>query len=253
MGSFANTLFTIMLGWLQNAVWAIWNAFTNENGGSFLRWVGDHWKILAAILCVIGVLTDLSVYIFRWRPYLVWKRIFRPRNPENGQNPETDSAAEKASSFRYFRQEEPEDAPDEREERFPTRQAESFRRPVFQQEAPDLTRWDHPGANAPAPEETEEREPLITSAGYTVPADSPYRRPREQAPAKEDTEPRDQRREAVNLKPRRRRRVFVSELLSDPEEELQEFDAPQKLIDRQQAYHEPVYPRGWKKEEGGAE
>ena len=48
---------------------------------------------------------------------------------------------------------------------------------------------------------------------------------------------------------RRRRRINVSELFSDPEEDLRPFDAPQNVINSQQAYHEPVYPRGWKKSE----
>ena len=32
-------------------------------------------------------------------------------------------------------------------------------------------------------------------------------------------------------------------------EELREIDAPQDLFDRKKAYHEPVYPRNWKKSE----
>ena len=38
-------------------------------------------------------------------------------------------------------------------------------------------------------------------------------------------------------------------VISDPEEELHPFEAPQNVINSQKAYHEPVYPRGWKKSE----
>ena len=61
MGSFANTLFTILLGWLQGAVSAVWSAFTSEKGNGFLTWIGDHWILLAGILCIIGLVADLGV------------------------------------------------------------------------------------------------------------------------------------------------------------------------------------------------
>ena len=76
MGSFANSLFKIMLGWLQAVVSAVWSAFTSENGSSIFNWIGRHWILLAGILCVIGLVTDLCVYIFRWKPYKVWKSFF---------------------------------------------------------------------------------------------------------------------------------------------------------------------------------
>ena len=50
----------------------------------------------------------------------------------------------------------------------------------------------------------------------------------------------------------RRRRLNVSDLFSNPEEELYDFEAPQQLIDSRKAYHDPVYPRGWKKSEDSA-
>ena len=76
MGSFANSLFKIMLGWLQTAVSAVWSAFTSKNGSSFFSWIGQHWILLAGILCVIGLATDLCVYFCRWQPYKVWKSFF---------------------------------------------------------------------------------------------------------------------------------------------------------------------------------
>ena len=94
---------------------------------------------------------------------------------------------------------------------------------------------------------------IVTAAGYVVPADSPYRRPAakadpEAAPA--DTKPaRDEKQEPLPIQSRRRRRrIIMSDLFSDPEEDLYEVEAPQHVIDRHRAYHEPVYPSGWKKE-----
>ena len=82
MGSFANSLFTILLGWLQGAVSAVWNAFTTENGNSFFTWIGKNWLLIAGVLCLTGLAADLCVYLFRWKPYKVWKSFFR-REREN--------------------------------------------------------------------------------------------------------------------------------------------------------------------------
>lgn len=76
MGSFANSLFKIMLGWLQGAVSAVWSAFTSEKGNSLFNWIGRNWILIAGILCVIGLAADLCVYIFRWKPFRVWKSFF---------------------------------------------------------------------------------------------------------------------------------------------------------------------------------
>ena len=85
MGSFANSLFKIMLGWLQTAVSAVWSAFTSENGSSVFNWIGKHWILLAGILCAVGLVTDLCVYIFRWKPYKVWKSFFSKTTGQNDQ------------------------------------------------------------------------------------------------------------------------------------------------------------------------
>lgn len=82
MGSFANSLFTILLGWLQGAVSAVWNAFTTENGNSFFTWIGKNWLLIAGVLCLTGLAADFCVYLFRWKPYKVWKSFFKPGKGE---------------------------------------------------------------------------------------------------------------------------------------------------------------------------
>ena len=103
MGSFANSLFTLMLGWLQGAVSAIWSAFTNNNGASFLNWIGRHWILIAAILCAIGMAADLCVYILRWKPFRVWRSFFSKKETEN----ESEYAGT-ANQYSAFRREEQE-------------------------------------------------------------------------------------------------------------------------------------------------
>lgn len=244
MGSFANTLFTIMLGWLQTAASAIWSAFTTENGGAFLQWIGRNWIVIAAVLCVIGLALDLGVYLLRWRPMRVWKSFINRLRHKEEVNDEEIPAAEAPASGRLFQREEE-----------PTPPAES--KPVTMgTEQEDFSRWI---TEEPEPEtEKVQRKPIITGAGYTVPADSPYRRPAEPAadgisaePVQDEYPPEEtETRPEVMTQRKRRRRLIVSDLFNDPEEELYQYEMPQQLIDKNKAYHQPVYPKGWKRDEG---
>lgn len=240
MGSLANTLFRIMLSWLQGVVSSVWNAFTSEKGGTFLDWIGNNWIPIAVILCVIGLAADLCVYLFRWKPLRVWKSFFQRRKQKDEPADDTDRPVPESPSFAN----KPPVVP----------------RPVLKQEAqtaPDFSKWETPAEPAPEPAEPENLPPTVTSAGYVVPADSPYRRPKEAAVLQEErpeealseTRTEEETDKAVPIRTRRRRRLNVSDLFSNPEEELYDFDAPQQVIDSRKAYHEPVYPRNWKKSE----
>ena len=78
MGSFANMLFSILLGWLQPLIASIWSALFSAGGNrSFLQWIGQNWKGIALTLCLIGCIADLLVYMFRWQPYKVWKNSLK--------------------------------------------------------------------------------------------------------------------------------------------------------------------------------
>ena len=246
MGSFANSLFKIMLGWVQGAASAVWSAFTNENGSSFFSWIGQHWILLAVILCLIGLSADLCVYIFRWKPFKVWKSFLTRNRDHTDRN----GAAEEQEL--HVREREP-----VRRMRSAGTETDTEPRTEYRQE-PDLTQWD-PEPEQPDPEETVQNgaPDTVTNAGYVVPADSPYRRPAEQiktaGPEEQETERSDpdgpEQAGAVPLRSGKRRRIRMTELFTDPEEELRQFDAPQHIIDSRKAYHDPVYPRGWKKSE----
>ena len=228
MGSFANSLFKLMLGWLQTAVSAVWTAFTSENGNGLFNWIGKRWILIAGILCAIGLSADLCVYVLRWK---------RVRKRNGAEEPETEGEQE------------------------PTR-AETTRPEPEQAYEPDFSAWEpeEPPA-AEAIESPAEQPSLVTNAGYVVPADSPYRRPTAKAEtASAETSAEEtgmltgtQGTEPTPIVPRRRRRINVNELFSDPEEELRPFEAPQHVIDSRKAYHDPVYPRGWKQREDKAE
>ena len=250
MGSFANTLFRVMLGWLQGIISAVWSAFTSEKGGSLLTWIGKHWIPIAAILCIIGLVSDLGVYIIRWKPYKVWKSFFFRKKEEEEPVPERRPLMNEKPVRRRKPEAPAEPSYTENMREIPEAEPEEVYKPA------DFSRWENEEPkdekNYPTPRES---VPVtVTPAGYHVPADSPYRRPQtaDSVQAKETEDVSTGKQETGKTQPvlyRRRRRINVSDLFSDPEEELHPFEAPQNVINSQQAYHQPVYPRGWKKSE----
>lgn len=241
MGSFANTFFTGLMGWMQSVASALWSLFTNEKASGVLRWIGDHWVVLAAVLCGVGLIADLGIYLVRWRPYLVWKSFLK-RGQDAEDDEEKETTAEKSLNHVL-----PPLAVPARE----VRRKEQATSAAEQTQEDELGRWmtePEPPRNVTG----NTAQPLVTAAGYVVPEDSPYRRPdvkkKKPEPPVEREDP--QNKNNLRIQPsRRRKRINVNDLFSSPEEEIYEFDAPQNLIDRNKAYREPVYPRGWNRKE----
>lgn len=77
MGSFAGTIFSLLLGWVQGTAAWLWSAATSPTGSGLLNWLSANWLPLTAIVCAVGIIVDLVVYLFRWRPYRVWASFFR--------------------------------------------------------------------------------------------------------------------------------------------------------------------------------
>ncbi len=208
MGSFANTVFSILLGWMQGLISAIWSAFTGKEGKSFFQFIGNNWIKIAVILCAVGAIVDFSVYFFRWQPYKVWRSFWR-RLKNKGETP-VEAGNEPQEEWKNDGADEPEER-----ELSPRRQAEP-------DTDDDLSRWKVSEMEMPEAEPEAE----ITKAGYTVPLDSPYRKP--------------------GSRPGRRR--LRVNLLGDADEEGEiHYYAPRPIVDQREAYHAPVYPEGWKK------
>lgn len=92
MGSFADSLFQLILGWTRGVIAAVWKAFSSpptEEG--ITAWFGEHWIALALVLCGACVVTDLLVYFFRWRPDRVWNSFFQRlrHQRDSGREPVT--------------------------------------------------------------------------------------------------------------------------------------------------------------------
>lgn len=266
MGSFANTLFSLLLGWAQTLIAALWSTFTSGKAGGFLTWVGEHWIPLAVGLCLAGGLIDLIVYLVRWQPIRVWKSFFRRirAGGREAEEPEGTEEAEQAAES------EGPERPAEMEDRTPGEtaaapavvpmvpiRADQLEAPIpkripaaqdrtASEESDELARWREPAADDRLAGESE--RVLVTRAGYRVQEDSPYRRPTEPDIEKQEQGQRNREFERRILQSRRRRRIT---LFSDEEDGFSrpEHVAPDELIDAREAYHQPVYPRKWNQRE----
>ena len=73
MGNFANTLFSVLLGWVQSAVSWLWQLVGADGASGLMGWVLDNWLLLTIALCLVGVAVDVVIYLIRWQPYRVWR------------------------------------------------------------------------------------------------------------------------------------------------------------------------------------
>lgn len=94
MSGFFSSLLSLLLGWIRAIANQLWHLISSENGGAVGRFLAGHWLWLAAFLCAAGIVVDLLVYFFRWRPDYVWAtRLRRMRRRKSPSNTEAKSAA----------------------------------------------------------------------------------------------------------------------------------------------------------------
>lgn len=77
MGGFANSALNLLLGWVRGAAQWLWQLIESPNGSALINWLSKHWLAAVIVLCVVGVLADFVIYLFRWRPDQVWRSFFR--------------------------------------------------------------------------------------------------------------------------------------------------------------------------------
>ena len=77
MGTFADTMYTLLLGWLRSAAYSVWQLCTGADAAAWFRWVLDNWLSLVLLLCGAGLFIDLVVHLLRWQPYRVWASFLR--------------------------------------------------------------------------------------------------------------------------------------------------------------------------------
>ena len=68
MGSFANTVFSLLLGWLRGLISLIWSALTAEGGETFFTFIEHNWIMIVLILCVLGLAADFAAFTELYDP-----------------------------------------------------------------------------------------------------------------------------------------------------------------------------------------
>ena len=77
MNAFANTLFSLLLGWVKGLLQSVYGMFSGGKVSSFFVWLGDHWLGVVVVVCLAGAVADLIIWLLRWRPDLVWRTRLR--------------------------------------------------------------------------------------------------------------------------------------------------------------------------------
>ena len=73
MGSFAASLWAVLLSWVRGVAAWLWAALSSPVAGTLFQWLRDNWKPLALLLCAAGTVIDLTVYFLRWQPHVVFR------------------------------------------------------------------------------------------------------------------------------------------------------------------------------------
>ena len=104
MGTLADSLFNLLMGWVRALVNAIWALFTTDHT-TLLEFLGKNWIMIVVVILAAGLAIDWLVWLIRWRPYHLWAKRARrflhlpePEEEETGRRkkrPETGEATQK--------------------------------------------------------------------------------------------------------------------------------------------------------------
>ena len=93
MGGIADSLFTLLMGWVRALVSGIWALFSTDQT-TILEFLGKHWLLIAVVLIAAGLVIDWLVWLVRWQPYHLWAQRVRrllhlppPQEDEEEEHP----------------------------------------------------------------------------------------------------------------------------------------------------------------------
>lgn len=85
MGTLADSLFNLLMGWVRALVNAIWALFTTDHT-TLLEFLGKNWVLIVIVILAAGLAIDWLVWLIRWQPYHLWarraRRFLRMPEPE---------------------------------------------------------------------------------------------------------------------------------------------------------------------------
>ena len=88
MGTLADSLFNLLMGWVRALVNAIWALFTTDHT-TLLEFLGKNWVLIVVVILAAGLAIDWLVWLIRWQPYHLWarraRRFLRMPEPERDE------------------------------------------------------------------------------------------------------------------------------------------------------------------------
>ena len=88
MGTLADSLFNLLMGWVRALVNAIWALFTTDHT-TLLEFLGKNWVLIVVVILAAGLAIDWLVWLIRWQPYHLWarraRRFLRMTEPEQAE------------------------------------------------------------------------------------------------------------------------------------------------------------------------
>jgi len=77
MNGFTHAILSLMLSWIRALINNVWTLITSEDGGMLYQFLSRSWLQIVLVLCAAGVVVDLIIYFFRWRPDYIWASRWR--------------------------------------------------------------------------------------------------------------------------------------------------------------------------------
>ncbi|MBE5786685.1 MAG: hypothetical protein E7324_04010 [Clostridiales bacterium] len=217
MNAFADSLFAGLFGWLRALLQSIWGAIAGGGLSGFFTWLGDNWLWLVIFLGIAATIVDFCIWLIRWRPYKVWATRYRHiRNFFKYGRKNDQRAFEKGYQDSLALDIAPAD------EYAPYPPTEEYRYEEWQQPI-----QDEPAADSYTPADyysAWEAEPLPQEGPQFI-------------PATEHTEYPGRAADDAPKRPSWRRKFSLTR-----EEDEGMLDSLPPAIDRQEAFHQPVYP-----------
>ncbi|MBR3105965.1 MAG: hypothetical protein IKH30_02130 [Clostridia bacterium] len=237
MNSFANSLFSLLFGWARTIIQHVWNTSTSGHFSGFLSWLGAHWIWLVIVLVLCGTAADILVWLFRWKPYLVWRtkarRLMRWFKRAASPHRRFEKGYQGGVKLDVPQEEEPAE-PAEPEWKAPEWAASpeggffthSFTEALAREAVQSSAAQERQGR---AKQENEyEPPPLVTESWLSG---AYMKKEASAAPRRRRSEKYDKKKPA-----------WTNKLMIPEVEEDSLLDGLPPAVDRQQAFHEPVYP-----------
>lgn len=250
MGSFANSVFNMLLGWIRAAASSLWGALTGR-GEDFLTWIGENWLAVTIAICAVCTLIDVVVHFLRWRPHRVWASFFRRLRGAETFEEITPEVVEMHDEAALQHESEAAPAPagnEAQQDQLVQTDEEAYRRRFARPAEDEPTKRQYRIPQAVdrlqfQPIEKQTRTQPVGLDDYPAPA-APQLREENPQPVgvKTDEKPTQPR----VTKPRNVLRKMVKQLVPEDDNALlQNYQPARPFGDKKDMYHAPVYPPAW--------